>query len=207
MRQSVRGALAVAATLVCAPAIASELTERSGAFAYAPATTSGYSWSGAFLGLNLGYQRARITSTSARPEGAAGGAQAGYNWQTGQFVFGGETDLQLSAAEDTFAAWKFSNPWFGSLRGRAGFAMNNLLFYATAGLAYGGVRATLAGFRESKSHVGWTAGAGMEVGLSQAWSAKAEYLFMDLADRGYVLTAGTTGLESNQLRFGVNYRF
>ena len=35
--------------------------------------------------------------------GIAGGIQVGYNWQSGQFVFGGETDLQLSGADDTFA--------------------------------------------------------------------------------------------------------
>ena len=63
--------------------------------------------------------------------------QAGYNGQFGQFVFGGETDLQVSDADDTFAPWKFSNPWFGTLRARAGFAMSNVLFYGTVGLAYG----------------------------------------------------------------------
>ena len=58
--------------------------------------------------------------------------QAGYNGQYGQFVFGGETDMQVSDADDTFAPWKFSNPWFGTLRARAGFAMNNMLFYGTS---------------------------------------------------------------------------
>ena len=50
-----------------------------------------------------------------------GGVQAGYNVQYSQFVFGGETDLQVSGANDTFAPWKFSNPWFGTLRARAGW--------------------------------------------------------------------------------------
>src|SRR6267142_496513 len=50
-----------------------------------------------------------------------------YNW-IGPYI----------GANDTFAAWKFSNPWFGTLRGRAGYAMNNVLLYATFGLAYGG---------------------------------------------------------------------
>ena len=51
--------------------------------------------------------------------------QAGYNWQYGRFVFGGETDLQFTDADDKFAAWKFSNPWFGTLRARAGVTMDN----------------------------------------------------------------------------------
>ena len=76
-------------------------------------------------------------TAASKPSGVAGGVQAGYNWQIGSFVFGGETDLQLSDADHRFAGWKFSNPWFGTLRARAGFATSNLLFYGTVGLAYG----------------------------------------------------------------------
>jgi outer membrane immunogenic protein len=136
-----------------------------------------------------------------------GGLQGGYNWQNGQFVFGGETDLQLTDADDTFAPWKFSNPWFGTLRGRAGMAMNNILFYATAGLAYGGLKAEAAGLTETKTHLGWTAGVGMEVGFNRSWSAKVEYLYMDLGNRAYSVTGADNGLESNMLRFGINYHF
>jgi outer membrane immunogenic protein len=167
----------------------------------------GYSWAGGYFGVNLGYGWGRTTNFGANPNGVSGGAQAGYNWQSGQFVLGGEGDLQLSGAEDRFAPWQFSNPWFGSLRGRAGFAMNNMLFYATAGLAYGGTRLELAGVRETRNHLGWTAGAGMEVGLTRNWSARAEYLIMDLADRGYVMSGSNLGFEANLVRFGVNYRF
>jgi outer membrane immunogenic protein len=60
--------------------------------------------------------------------------------------------------------------------------------------------------KESNLHVGWAAGAGMEVGLTPNWSAKAEYLFVDLSDERYVLF-GNTGFESSILRLGVNYRF
>ncbi|MBN8919453.1 MAG: porin family protein [Rhizobiales bacterium] len=164
-------------------------------------------WEGAYFGVNAGYSWGRITNFGGDPTGGYGGAQAGYSWQRGQFVFGGESDLQLSAADVRFAGWQFANPWFGTTRARAGFAMNNVLFYATAGLAYGGVRMELAGLRESHMHVGWAAGAGMEFGLSRKWSARAEYMMMDLSDRGYVMTGTTNGLEANLLRFGVNYRF
>ncbi len=172
----------------------------------APAPYAVYSWVGPYLGFNLGYQWGSTTNSGARPSGLMGGIQGGYNWQIGQFVFGGETDLQVSDADDTFAAWKFSKPWFGTLRGRAGYAMNNVLLYATFGLAYGGGTAETAGLKESNTHVGWAGGAGMEVGLGANWSAKAEYLFVDLSDQRYVLF-GNTGFESNILRFGVNYRF
>ena len=66
-------------------------------------------------------------------------------------MFGVETDVQFSGADDRFAPWKFTNPWFGTLRGRAGYAMNNILFYGTVGLAYGTLSAqnTVTGVAES----------------------------------------------------------
>ena len=93
-------------------------------------------WQGPYVGANLGYQWAlgnNAANTVRRRRRRAGRLQL----QIGQFVFGGETDLQMSDADDRFAGWKFSNPWFGTLRARAGFAMSNVLFYGTVGLAYG----------------------------------------------------------------------
>lgn len=166
-------------------------------------------WQGPYVGANLGYQWSAITGNSARPSGFVGGAQAGYNWQSNQFVLGAETDIQFSGSEDTFAPWKFSNPWFGTLRGRAGYAISNILIYATGGFAYGSVRveSSLTGASETKLHPGWVIGAGMEVALTTNWSARAEYLYVDLSDRSYGLTGTSNGVESSLLRFGVNYRF
>ena len=105
---------------------------------YYPPPASIYNWTGLYAGLNLGYEWGKVTNTSIDPSGVAGGGQIGYNWQIGQFVFGAETDIQISGADDTFAPYKFSNPWFGTLRGRAGFAINNVLLFGSVGLAYGG---------------------------------------------------------------------
>jgi outer membrane immunogenic protein len=173
----------------------------------APAPISSYSWTGPYLGGNLGYQWGRTTHNPTHPSGIAGGVQGGYNWQTGQFVFGAEADLTASAARDTFAPWKFSNPWFGTLRGRAGIAINRVLIYGTLGLAFGGLEAEITGTTNSRTHLGWVAGGGVEVGITPNWSARVEYLFVDLNDRSYGITGLSNGLESNQLRFGVNYRF
>ncbi|MBI3434634.1 MAG: porin family protein [Proteobacteria bacterium] len=173
----------------------------------APAPFGTYSWMGPYVGVNLGYQRGRATSTGADPNGFAGGLQIGYNWQTGQWVYGVEADVQGSSAGDTFAAFKFSNPWFGTARGRVGYAFSNVLVYATGGLAFGGSDIKFAGVSESNVHIGWAAGLGVEVGLARSWSAKAEYLFVDLAKTGFTITGTRTGLESSLLRLGVNYRF
>jgi hypothetical protein len=139
--------------------------------------------------------------------GIAGGLTGGYQWQNQQFVFGGETDIQISGADDTKAPFKFANPWFGTLRGRAGYAMNNILFYATLGLAYGNVRADNLALSESKTTVGWTVGGGVEVGLTPNWTAKAEYLYADFNSRSYSVTGTSNALDFGMLRFGVNYHF
>ena len=168
-----------------------------------------YSWQGPYVGANLGYQWGSVGNSATEPSGVTGGVQGGYNWQLGQFVFGGETDLQLSDASDRFAAWKFSNPWFGTLRARAGIALNNVLFYGTVGLAYGTLttESGLTGVSESKTDIGWAAGGGLEVALMGPWSARAEYLYVDLDSNAYSLTGLNHGISSSVLRFGVNYRF
>src|ERR1700677_541445 len=172
-----------------------------------PATPYGYSWMGPYLGANLGYEWGELSNSGAKPSGIAGGFQGGYNWQFGQFVLGAETDLQLSDSNDVFANYKFSNPWFGTLRGRGGLALNNILFYGTLGLAYGRGHVDIGSLGEDNMHVGWAGGGGLEVGLTQNWSVRAEYLYIDLSSEGYVLTGTNNGLQSNLVRFGVNYRF
>jgi outer membrane immunogenic protein len=166
-----------------------------------------YRWMGPYVGVNLGYQWGDVTNNPTQPAGIAGGIQAGYNWQFGNFVLGAETDINLTGADDVFAPWKFSNPWFGTLRGRVGLAANNFLFYGTGGLAYGGIEAQNFGLSETSTHLGWTVGVGAEVGFTQAWSAKIEYLYISYSDSSYSVTGTSNGLDNNLVRVGVNYRF
>lgn len=173
-----------------------------------PAAITPYNWAGPYLGGNFGYEWGWISNNGTKPSGLAGGIQGGYNWQMGQFVAGAETDFQASGASDTLAPWQFSNPWFGTLRGRAGVAVGNVLAFGTAGLAYGEVTADSVGnLSESRASVGWVAGGGLEVGFAPRWSAKAEYLYLDLASRNYSLTGTSNGLAANLIRLGVNYHF
>ena len=147
-----------------------------------------YSWAGPYLGVNLGYAWGSVHNNLTKPSGVAGGVQAGYNWQTGQtgpLVFGVEGDIQATGANDTFAPWKFSNPWFGTVRGRVGYAFNNIMFFGTGGLAFGELRGETFGLSESHTKAGWTVGAGAEFGLTQNWSAKVEYLYVDLANQQF----------------------
>ncbi len=166
-----------------------------------------YSWAGPYLGGNLGYAWGSVDNNPTKPSGFEGGAQAGYNWQTGPWVFGVEGDIEATGAADTFAPWKFSNPWFGTVRGRGGYAFDNILFYGTAGLAFGELRGETFGLSESHTNLGWTAGVGAEFGLTQNWSAKVEYLYVDLANSNYTITGLSNGYRFGTVRAGVNYHF
>src|SRR6266704_5004564 len=167
-------------------------------------------WIGPYLGGNIGYAWGSVDNNPTKPSGFVGGVQAGYNWQSSPsspWVFGVEGDIQATGADDTFAPWKFSNPWFGTVRGRAGYALNNVLLFGTGGIAYGGVHTEGFGLTEDKALTGWTAGGGVEVGLARNWSARIEYLFVSLNDRHFVVTGTTNGLDSSLFRLGVDFRF
>lgn len=198
--------LALGLAMMTASAAAAADMPRSAPY-YAPAAPAGFNWGGAYVGVNLGYNWGKITNSNVSPSGLEGGVQGGYNWQNGQFVYGAETDLQLSGADDTFAPFKFSNPWFGTLRARGGVAYNNFLFYLTGGLAYGNVKAESAFLSESRTQLGWTLGLGGEMGIAQNWSAKVEYLYMDLGSRTYTITGTSNAFHNNILRVGLNYHF
>ena len=198
-------------------------------------------------------------SDTLTPKGAIGGGQIGYNWQTSpNWVFGVEADLQASGEK---ASRSFSNPfsftapppnppfpvagiatmdyaaditWFGTVRGRVGYALDRVMLYATGGLAYGGVKlagtntvnGTVAGLPfmavtaigHSQVNAGWTVGAGIEGALGDRWSWKAEYLYLNLgsmndpdillqvisASGGRVTTH--TDYTDNIARVGLSYR-
>ena len=93
------------------------------------------------------------------------------------------------------------------MRGRAGYALDNVLLYVTAGLAYGAGRLEIPGLSETRIHFGWAGGGGIEVGLTPNWSAKAEYLFIGLSDKTYVVSGVSSGVDSHLVRTGLSYRF
>jgi outer membrane immunogenic protein len=218
MKWSYRALLSSAATLVISPAVAGDLG-LGGAPPYvqpygypAPVATPppfvvAPRWYGFYGGLNVGYEWGNLDGFSTNPTGVIGGGQVGYNWQNGEFVFGGESDLQLSTTDATFAAYQFSNPWFGTVRARAGFTWGYTLFYATAGIAYGEGKIDFGNFSETNTSIGWTAGAGMEFAVTPCWSIKAEWLFLDLGTQNFPLAGINSNFSADVLRLGVNYRF
>ena len=196
---------ALASTALVSTAQAADLGYRAPYTVNQP--LNAYSWAGPYLGGNLGYAWGSVENSVTRPDGVFGGAQAGYNWQNGQFVFGLEGDIQASAAADTFAPWKFSNPWFGTVRGRLGYTFNNIMVYGTGGLAFGELRAETFGLSESHTNAGWTLGVGAEFGLYQNWTAKVEYLYVDLSSNTFTITGVPNSYQFGLVRAGVNYHF
>src|SRR5438270_13552667 len=207
MKRLVVGAAALAAVGWTASAEAADLNYGQRAPYTVNQPLNAYSWAGPYLGANVGYEWGSVSSNPAKPSGFAGGVQAGYNFQSGPWVFGVEGDIQAAGADDTFAPWKFSNPWFGTVRGRVGYAFNNVLFYGTAGLAFGELRGETFGLSESHTTAGWTAGAGAEFGFAPHWTAKVEYLYVDLANSGFTITHMSNGYRFGTVRAGVNYHF
>jgi outer membrane immunogenic protein len=175
------------------------------------------------------------------PNGGTGGIQAGYNWQAGNFVYGAEVDfdaLSLSASRSITTQYisapgffftinqSVKTDWLFTARPRVGWAANNWLFYVTGGLAvtelkYNNVFTdTFAPAFEngsvSKTKAGWTVGGGIEYGLTQNWSIKAEYLYLDfghVSSTAHVFPtlgaslANSADLKVSLVRAGINYRF
>jgi outer membrane immunogenic protein len=175
-------------------------------------------WLGPYVGTNVGFQwtsniNGLNSSGFTGGSGLTGGIQGGYNWQNGPWVYGVESDFNLSDVNGTFAGYQFSNPWFGTMRGRAGYLINNSFFvYGTAGLAFGVTTISNGGLSDSSGRLGWTVGAGVEFGLAPwglnpNWSAKVEYLYLDLSQGGNLPASTSSNFQSNVVRLGVNYHF
>jgi iron complex outermembrane recepter protein len=152
-------------------------------FYKAPIVTA-WSWAGPYLGLNIGYSAGKsktdavfsdaalgaplfATASTENLNGLIGGAQAGYNWQAGNWVAGVEADIQMSGqgATPTYVCpGAVCNPTivdfdapvtasftqghkldsFGTVRGRVGTTITpDVIAYATGGLAVGSVRTSV----------------------------------------------------------------
>ena len=101
-------------------------------------------------------------------------------------MFGLEGDIDWSNIKGSITTTclgtcQTSNNWLGTARGRVGYAFDRFLPYLTAGAAFGDVKGSVAGVGSfSETKVGWAGGAGLEYAFIDNWSAKLEYLYVDL---------------------------
>ncbi|MBE7244638.1 MAG: porin family protein [Actinomycetospora chiangmaiensis] len=211
-----------------------------------PASLPVFAWTGLYAGLNAGYAFRTGNSAYTDPTygtvtggnqggGFAGGGQIGYNYQFtpgSGLVVGLETDIQGASFAKADAAYLGSTPYysvrpsldyFGTVRGRVGYAFDRVLVYGTGGFAYGG------GARSSSAaaypyavpgtdRTGYAAGGGIEYAFTEKLSAKVEALYLHL-DRGFsgatyynasvpaYYGAGKQNSDFGLVRAGVNYRF
>src|SRR5260221_5421138 len=171
MKRLVSGTVALIATGWMASAQAADIPYGSRTPYTVNQPLNFYSWAGPYLGANLGYAWGSVENNLTKPSGFVGGAQVGYNWQTRPWVFGVAGDIHATGADDTFAPWKFSNPWFGTVRGRAGYAFGNILLFGTGRLAFCELRGQTFRLSPAPNSAGSTAPAGPEFGLAPHQSA------------------------------------
>lgn len=198
--------------LMAAPAVAADMPRKAApAPMYAPVPVM--TWAGFYAGVNAGYGWA-----TGGLDGFVGGGQLGYNWQSGSLVFGLEGDFQgTDQKSSTALGGGFSVteklPWFGTVRGRLGYAAGPWLLYATGGVAWVNYKVDLsfgaATVSDNTTKAAWTLGGGVEYMFAPNWSTKLEYLYMDTGNTDVTLF-GTTfnGRAKNSVvRAGLNYHF
>lgn len=263
MKNLLLGSLALMA-LAAGPATAADAPVNASVYAGPPALDV-FRWGGLYIGANVGghWGKNDLTTTtdsgggfgpdgaaaidatsptSLRPKGIAGGVQAGYNWQTNNFLVGGEADanwLSGSAARtippgvipvinvDDFMYDSAKATFLATVRGRIGVVFDRNVVYATGGIAFGTLKTTdtfghFGGARvtttsDTTTRTGWTAGFGLEHALASNWSAKVEYLYVDLGSFDTKIPSTVEGFPDairvhhnytdNLLRLGLNYRF
>src|SRR5258708_22217429 len=204
-----------------------------------------YNWAGLFVGGTFGYGIGRNDSTFVVPPPAAnaeafflsprgfdGGGIIGYNWQFGSWVLGLDADFQGSTGSGYLTCVNLCSDggattidqklsWFGTVRGRLGYAVGPALFYATGGGAFGEVKESImqpatghASFSHSKS--GFAVGGGIENKLDlfgllgQNWTTRTEDLYIDLRslnDRFDPPQTPTSNLPEHACRSVLSYKF
>ncbi|MCW5689680.1 MAG: porin family protein [Pseudolabrys sp.] len=201
------------------------------------APSRAFTWTGVYAGVNAGYAFGDADSTlvlpaasnpfSSKYDGFIGGAQLGYNWQVGSAVFGVEAEINYADVSgsklipSTTVTTTNTLEWFGAGRGRIGYAFERVMPYVAGGFAFGKNKlevndvANNVKVSDTATHVGWTLGGGVEVAGRDRWSARIEYIYVDLRNKDSYLADVIGGLGSYMdadlkfglVRAGVNYRF
>jgi outer membrane immunogenic protein len=196
------------------------------------------SWTGVYLGITAGgafghsnhisHFFGSTTLDGYNTGGALVGGTVGYNRQWGRWVYGVEGDVSWSNVQGvvndfppfvTTTIVGATQDWLATGRGRLGWTTpNSLLLYLTGGFAVADIEAFIshptAEVAQTNTRWGWTVGAGAEAQLIGNWSAKAEYLYVNLQSSSYFdapppgfVARADVPFAEHVLRFGLNYRF
>lgn len=226
----------VALLVLSIPAAAADLA-RYPVKAPPPVVVPIFSWTGFYIGGNVGWAWLNndltvspafgIPPTSINvgdANGFTGGLQAGYNWQfANNVVLGIEADVQWADLGSSSVAVIPFGPFaagltdasldaYGTVRARLGYAFDRVLPYITGGLAWGrSDYGSIYGVDTSETNWGWTIGGGVEYAFTNNWTAKIEYQYIDLEGSSYTIpsTLGSISADTqlSVLKVGVNYKF
>jgi outer membrane immunogenic protein len=221
-------AAAIASFGFASAASAADMSVKAPAYK-APMVAPAFSWTGIYVGINGGWGWGTskwttvvtgITTGDFNIDGGMVGGTVGINYQIGSWVWGMESDLDASWMKGSTTnacagGCTTQNTWFGTARGRLGYAWDHWMVYATGGAAFGNFKMTppAPDTFTDRSTVGWTAGAGVEYALQGPWSLKFEYLYADLGKTACAsatcIAAGgiDVKMKTNIVRAGLNYRF
>jgi outer membrane immunogenic protein len=209
----------------------------------APFVAPVYSWTGFYLGANAGYgwgaHDTELLDYDHKSKGFIGGFQGGYNFQSGNVVLGIEADWMFSDVKSDDRVVFTTGPatsttdiqhqlnYLATIRGRLGYSFGSVLPYITGGFAFAEIKSSAlavnTGFgapfdgtfsgSDKQSHNGWVLGGGIEFSITSNWTAKVEYLHVDLSEERYVAlpqvdpTPRSHDVTIDIVRFGLNYRF
>jgi outer membrane immunogenic protein len=172
-------------------------------------------WTGFYLGALLGYTWGDAGTSGfdvghVNTDGIDGGAYAGYNWQfPNNFVIGGEGDLLYSGASGDKGGLDVDQGWNGSLRARAGIALDRFLIYGTGGVALTELQLDGAGESDTNTLWGWTIGAGTEAMITRNITARVEYRYTDYQDKDFDLGGANVNSDysTNTIHAGIGVKF
>ena len=183
-----------------------------------------FTWTGFYVGANAGLGFGGFNGYGANyfgstPIGGAFGLTAGYNYQSGKLVVGGEGDYAWSHIANSASPYARVTSSgivqnLDTIRARFGYAADRALFFATAGYAGANIRGVLSApgavADETYYANGFTLGLGVEYAITPHITAKAEYLYASLGSNTYfnnTSAASSAGANINLIRTGLNYKF
>jgi outer membrane immunogenic protein len=174
------------------------------------------SWSGAYAGISAGYGfagRSRDDTAANRigTDGFVGGGFLGYNVDTGSGIVAGvEGDLGYSGVKGSNAGTEVKSGLDGSLRARIGYTVTpDMLVYATAGGAAKRMSVTEGGVKDSGNQLGWTAGAGTDVKLTDNLFGRVEYRYTDYGSETFNTGTGAHDVDAkdHRITLGLGVKF
>ena len=173
------------------------------------------SWAGPYAGINLGYvfsgrTKEKDFGDSTDTKGFVGSAFGGYQWQQENFVYGAEAELGYNGVEGDDNGIDSKGGIEGSLRARLGYAVTpEILLYGTGGLAGRSLKVedNFRGASDTATMLGWTAGLGTDIKLTDNVFGRVEYRYTDFGSKDFGGGIGKVKATDNRVTFGVGMKF